>query len=192
MQNFSYYSFENTVKQVLFQNDDDVDVKIEQLLKMDITTFERWYHYINMDCKEGIIYHTFHGTKGLEFDNVIMIFGDSFGMRKKTFFTNYFDARILLFQRLSITLFYELFQIRLRQPVLRICSQTPADLFRSVTRPGNRLADRKKAHNDHDYIRSSRYDRLMACRKFDRFSFGTIRLHQHNIRALRHACQYIR
>lgn len=91
MQNFSYYSFENTVKQVLFQNDDDVDVKIEQLLKMDITTFERWYHYINMDCKEGIIYHTFHGTKGLEFDNVIMIFGDSFGMRKKTFFKNYFE-----------------------------------------------------------------------------------------------------
>ena len=74
---------------MLFQNIDDTEEKMETLLNMKGEIIWRWYRYINRDYDDDIIYHTFHGTKGLEYDNVIMIFGDSFG-QSRTYFDNYF------------------------------------------------------------------------------------------------------
>ena len=54
------------VKQALFQNSDDAEEKVEMLLDMKMEILWRWYHYINMDYEDDIIYHTFHGTKGAE------------------------------------------------------------------------------------------------------------------------------
>lgn len=93
MHDFSYNTFVDYVKRALFREEyDKCDEKIEEFLEFDIQLLERWYHYINMENQEAITYHTFHGTKGLEFDNVIMIFGDEFGNRQKGFFKEYFDG----------------------------------------------------------------------------------------------------
>ena len=89
IENFSLDTFITIVKQVLFQNIDDTEEKMETLLNMKGEIIWRWYRYINRDYDDDIIYHTFHGTKGLEYDNVIMIFGDSFG-QSRTYFDNYF------------------------------------------------------------------------------------------------------
>lgn len=89
IEKFSLDSFITIVKEVLFQNSDGAEDKVEILLNMNEEIIWRWYHYINRDYYDDIIYHTFHGTKGLEYDNVIMIFGDSFG-QSKTYFNNYF------------------------------------------------------------------------------------------------------
>lgn len=44
-----------------------------------------WFHYINRDESKEIYYHTFHSTKGLEYENVIIILGKDFGQDKGLF-----------------------------------------------------------------------------------------------------------
>lgn len=59
-------------------------IKVEELLS--------WYHYINRDEKKKICYHTFHSTKGLEYENVIIILSKDFGIDSGLFdayFKNY-------------------------------------------------------------------------------------------------------
>lgn len=46
---------------------DLLDIKLEELLN--------WFHYIHRDEKKKICYHTFHSTKGLEYENVAIILG---------------------------------------------------------------------------------------------------------------------
>ena len=51
-----------------------------------------WYKYISNLSDNKIIYHTCHGTKGLEFEDVVIILGKSFGIEKRYFdffFENY-------------------------------------------------------------------------------------------------------
>ena len=81
--------FVEIVKREIFQEDVTAVEQIETLLNLDKEIFYRWYQYINRNYEEDIIYHTFHSTKGLEYDNVVMVFGDSFG-RSKSYFNNYF------------------------------------------------------------------------------------------------------
>lgn len=54
-----------------------LNLKIEELLN--------WYHYINRDEKKEICYHTFHSTKGLEYENVVVVLGKDFGQDKGLF-----------------------------------------------------------------------------------------------------------
>ena len=89
IENFSMDKFIEIVKREIFQDDAMFGEQIEILLNLDKEIFFRWYQYINRNYEEDIIYHTFHSTKGLEYDNVIMVFGDSFG-RSKSYFNNYF------------------------------------------------------------------------------------------------------
>ena len=56
---------------------DLLDIKIEELLN--------WFHYIHRDEKKEICYHTFHSTKGLEYENVAIILGKDFGQDKALF-----------------------------------------------------------------------------------------------------------
>lgn len=63
---------------------DLLDIKLEELLN--------WFHYIHRDEKKKICYHTFHSTKGLEYENVAIILGKDFGQDKdlfKYYFMNY-------------------------------------------------------------------------------------------------------
>ena len=89
IENFSMDKFIEIVKREIFQDDAMFGKQIQILLNLDKEIFFRWYQYINRNYEEDIIYHTFHSTKGLEYDNVIMVFGDSFG-RSKSYFNNYF------------------------------------------------------------------------------------------------------
>ena len=66
---------------------------IEEFFGLDVSQFIKWYKYIFDDLKdEGISYYTLHGSKGLEFDNVVVVLQDNFAKKKdycKYFFENY-------------------------------------------------------------------------------------------------------
>ncbi|MFF2755591.1 UvrD-helicase domain-containing protein [Psychrobacillus sp. NPDC058041] len=79
----------------LFNNrsDDDIDRAnniVKELLGINMNEFEKWYKFIEDKQEEKVIYHTFHGTKGREFDNVIIIMGNSFG-RDRDYFNFFFQ-----------------------------------------------------------------------------------------------------
>ncbi|HEM4482646.1 MULTISPECIES: UvrD-helicase domain-containing protein [Streptococcus] len=66
---------------------------IDEFFMLDISQFIKWYNYIFDDLKnDGISYYTLHGSKGLEFDNVVVVLEDNFARRRnycKYFFENY-------------------------------------------------------------------------------------------------------
>ncbi|MCO4512564.1 ATP-dependent DNA helicase Rep [Streptococcus infantarius subsp. infantarius] len=66
---------------------------IDDFFRLDVSQFIKWYSYIFDDLKnEGVSYYTLHGSKGLEFDNVVVILQDNFARKKnycKYFFENY-------------------------------------------------------------------------------------------------------
>ena len=73
------------------ESDDPTEI-ISPLLNISVQELLNWFHYINRDEKKRICYHTFHSTKGLEFENVIVILGKDFGVKRdlfENFFINY-------------------------------------------------------------------------------------------------------
>ncbi len=60
-----------------------------EFLNNDISVFIRWYNYVNNNQNEDIEYYTFHSTKGLEFQNVVLVMGNAFG-RDRSYFDFYF------------------------------------------------------------------------------------------------------
>lgn len=60
------------------------------IFDVDIKEFLTWYSYIHKKKNGSVIFHTYHGTKGLEFDNVVIIMEKSFG-RDGGFFERYFN-----------------------------------------------------------------------------------------------------
>ena len=68
-------------------------IVIDDFFNLDVSCFIKWYSYIFDTFKnEGISYHTLHGSKGLEFDNVVVVLQDNFARKKnycKYFFENY-------------------------------------------------------------------------------------------------------
>ncbi|OCL81640.1 UvrD-helicase domain-containing protein [Arcobacter porcinus] len=72
--------------------EDKIDVAKEnlvQLLTIDFSEYEKWYRFINKEENEEVIYHTYHGTKGEEYENVIIIMEKGFG-KDKTKFSDFF------------------------------------------------------------------------------------------------------
>lgn len=64
---------------------------VTDLLNIKISELIKWYHYVNRQYEGDIVYHTFHGTKGLEFDNVLIVLNNSFKNRKE-YFKGFFDV----------------------------------------------------------------------------------------------------
>lgn len=66
---------------------------IDEFFRIQFSQFTEWYKYIFADLKnEGINYYTLHGSKGLEFDNVVVVLQDNFAKKEdycKYFFENY-------------------------------------------------------------------------------------------------------
>ena len=65
---------------------------IQELLNMKIVELLNWFYYVHRNEKKKICYHTFHSTKGLEYENVAIILGKDFGQDKglfETFFKEY-------------------------------------------------------------------------------------------------------
>ena len=78
---------------------DEVEIaktKLEELLNIELGQWFLWYEFINDDQKADTLYHTYHGTKGAEYDNVIIIMENDFGRMNKdkfsSFFKHYEDA----------------------------------------------------------------------------------------------------
>ena len=91
----SIYSIKHYFCESLFINeseedDEQVIESINEILNISLDEYTKWYNYINRNDSGKVIYHTYHGTKGLEFENVLIIMGNSFG-RKKNYFNVFFS-----------------------------------------------------------------------------------------------------
>ena len=66
---------------------------IDEFFELNISIFFKWYNYIfDYARKDGVSYYTLHGSKGLEFDNVVVVLQDNFAKKTdycKFFFENY-------------------------------------------------------------------------------------------------------
>lgn len=92
----SLVSLKQYMLECLFVNADDAvltdlelqdsSTSIDNFLNIKMDIFECWYDFINRtDKKSDIIYHTFHSTKGLGFDNVLILLTKKFGRDKEYF-----------------------------------------------------------------------------------------------------------
>lgn len=91
--NLSLTDVKNKFAQILFPNgteSQEAADKLETILKLEISICEKWHRFIKRETNEDVVYHTYHGTKGLEFDNVIIIMGNAFG-RDRNYFNFYFS-----------------------------------------------------------------------------------------------------
>ncbi len=74
--------------------DDDEDLRnaqkhLDSLLEIDIAEWDLWYNLISSSTNQTISFHTYHGTKGEEYGNVLIFMENSFG-RKGDFFSKFF------------------------------------------------------------------------------------------------------
>lgn len=92
----SLADIKNFVHKQLFLGEDDTSLtaedieqdeqKIEEFFSIDMDVFMRWYNYlVGKFAEEEVVYHTFHGTKGLEFENVAIFITAKFGHKTKYF-----------------------------------------------------------------------------------------------------------
>ena len=69
---------------------EETNDSIENLLNCSIDELGKWANYIMRKWNDkDIVYLTYHGTKGLEFDNVLIIMGNSFG-KETDYFSKFF------------------------------------------------------------------------------------------------------
>lgn len=79
-------------------DEDEINVAKENLSQLLTTCFleyEKWYRFINKEENEEVVYHTYHGTKGEEYENVIIIMQNSFG-KDATKFSDFFANSVEL------------------------------------------------------------------------------------------------
>ena len=96
-------SLENLKKyiiQELFDNEYEKNInEVEIFFKIEMNQYFNWYKYLMEERGEKIYYHTYHGTKGREFENVVIIMKNSFGGNNKDFFSNFFKNYNLEFKK---------------------------------------------------------------------------------------------
>ena len=81
----------------LFRDIDESEIeesknKLIELLEVNNDEYIAWFNYLNKVENEAVIYHTYHGTKGEEYDNVVIIMQNNFGRDRNKFpyfFNNY-------------------------------------------------------------------------------------------------------
>lgn len=84
-------SYEGVLKYFLdslyYSSTEEAETKqiISEVLNLKMEELLCWFHYVNRDEGKEIYYHTFHSTKGLEYENVIMVLGKDFGQDKGLF-----------------------------------------------------------------------------------------------------------
>ena len=94
LETYSFTEFNDLLKDNLFPNITDVDIEevdllLSGLLSVDFENYLNWYKFISNTNDSNVVYHTYHSTKGLEFDNVVIVLENSFG-RSKNMFSNFF------------------------------------------------------------------------------------------------------
>lgn len=63
---------------------------IYEILEVDYDEYVAWFEFINKIENQEVIYHTYHGTKGEEYENVIILMQNDFG-RDVNKFPYFFD-----------------------------------------------------------------------------------------------------
>lgn len=83
----SYQSFFNYLLNELFPNPDNEESnnKITNLLQINFKEYLNWYEFIKEEQDKEVEYHTYHGTKGKEYENVIIIMKNDFRGNDKKF-----------------------------------------------------------------------------------------------------------
>lgn len=70
----------------------DKNEKVDNVLMLPIASLINWVNFIDGKEAGEISYHTYHGTKGEEYNNVAIILEHSFGRKDKDKFKNYFST----------------------------------------------------------------------------------------------------
>lgn len=63
---------------------------IYEILEVDYNEYIAWFEFVNKIENQEIIYHTYHGTKGEEYENVVIVMQNDFG-RDRNKFPYFFD-----------------------------------------------------------------------------------------------------
>jgi DNA helicase-2/ATP-dependent DNA helicase PcrA len=95
---FNNFLLEKLFNDITDDNNDYAKEIIQKLLEIEMDEYELWYKFIIDKQVDKIIYHTYHGTKGLEFDNVIIIMENAFGKNRdyfSFFFKNFSEPAML-------------------------------------------------------------------------------------------------
>ncbi|MEZ2578035.1 UvrD-helicase domain-containing protein [Buttiauxella ferragutiae] len=72
------------------EDDDKAKEKVASVLSLPMTSLINWSNFICGVEVDDVIYHTYHGTKGEEYENVAIILEHSFGSKNRDKFKNYF------------------------------------------------------------------------------------------------------
>lgn len=72
------------------EEDDKAKEKILSILNLPIKSLVNWVNFIDGIEADDISYHTYHGTKGEEYNNVAIILEHSFGNKNRDKFKDYF------------------------------------------------------------------------------------------------------
>ena len=95
IERYTYQDFKNYLIDKLFPNLDSEEIentndKLKELLQIEFSQYLSWYEFIIDEQKADIVYHTYHGTKGAEFKNVIIIMENDFGVRNRNKFSSFY------------------------------------------------------------------------------------------------------
>lgn len=72
------------------ENEDDAQENVGRILSLPMSSLIKWVNFIDGMETEDFMYHTYHGSKGEEYNNVAIILEHNFGARNKDKFKNYF------------------------------------------------------------------------------------------------------
>lgn len=134
LHSYTYQAFNQMLFENLFSNIDTEDNKeygeakdlLQSILDIPIEQFLKWFHFINETQNSDVIYHTYHGTKGRQYDNIIIIMENDFGAKGKNKFSSYFTQAI---KNNEITNSAEIDEFKNTQNLLYVaCSRTIKNL----------------------------------------------------------------
>lgn len=69
-------------------SDEDIanyEKSVNDFMKISMSILDLWYSFVTDTCQGKTLYHTYHGTKGREFDNVIIFMNSRFGRKAQYF-----------------------------------------------------------------------------------------------------------
>ena len=89
LQNIKNYIYNNLCN---VENDEELieyNNIVVKMLDLNMNILINWYNYITLQVEGNVQFHTFHGTKGLGFDNVLIIITNEFN-RSQSYFRDFF------------------------------------------------------------------------------------------------------
>ena len=85
----SYDDLINYIYNTLYKSDEEISQdnidQVNSFLEMNISVYNNWYNFVNDISNESVEYHTYHSTKGKEFDNVVIFMSHNFGRGRISF-----------------------------------------------------------------------------------------------------------